>query len=86
MGAASLIAGCASSTAVRPETTTAIPPAPAYLQPVEVARPRKGENALLVAVREKAGRVKANTIIGAARRDWECMRAGLAGARCDEPR
>ncbi|MDC7787985.1 hypothetical protein PQJ75_13900 [Rhodoplanes sp. TEM] len=65
--------------AVRPETTAAIPPAPAYLQPVAVPAPKRGENALLVAKREKLGREKANTIIGAARRDWTCMRTGLAG-------
>lgn len=82
--AASPLGGCASSTAVRPETTAAIPPPPTYLHPVEVARPKAGENALLIAKRERLGRERANAVIGAARRDWECLRAGLAGEPAGE--
>lgn len=52
-----------------------IPAAPAYLQPVVVLEPRVGENAVAVAARERAGRLKANSIIRNARAQWEKLRA-----------
>ncbi|WP_207199541.1 hypothetical protein [Rhodoplanes elegans] len=79
VAAISPIAGCGSSPAREPPAVS-IPPAPAYLQPVPVLPPRKGESVLAVAEREQTARKRANTIIGAARRDWECLRAGFAGA------
>ncbi|MTW19108.1 hypothetical protein GJ689_23190 [Rhodoplanes serenus] len=45
---------------------------------------KRGEHALVVAKRERFGRERANAIIGAARRDWECLRAGLAGEPAGE--
>ena len=51
-----------------------LPAAPAYLTPVAVPDPREGEPLLAVAARERAGRLKANTIIRSARLQWERMR------------
>ena len=77
LAATSLLAACASSPGR--ETTTSVPPAPGYLREVEVAPPRNNENALSVLEREQNARLEQNTIICAARSDWERMRAGLAG-------
>lgn len=82
LAAASLLAGCASL-AVKPEIAAHVPEAPAYLHPVSVAKPRKGESCVVVASREQGGRVKANVIIGDARRDWTAMRAQLAGEKTE---
>jgi hypothetical protein len=46
-----------------------LPPAPAYAQPVLVADPRVGDDALVVAARERLGRVQANCVITHFR-DW----------------
>jgi hypothetical protein len=70
-----LLAGCAgSSSGVREIVRRELPPAPAYMQPVAVPEPRTGENAVVVAARERAGRLKANTIISNARVQWEKLR------------
>lgn len=46
-----------------------LPPAPAYARPVPVADPRVGDDALVVAARERLGRVQANCVITHFR-DW----------------
>jgi hypothetical protein len=46
-----------------------LPPAPAYAQPVLVTDPRVGDDALVVAARERLGRVQANCVISHFR-DW----------------
>ena len=51
-----------------------LPAAPGYLAPVLVPDPKPGENAINVAARERAGRLKANTII-ATRLQWDRLRA-----------
>ena len=78
LAATLLVAGCGSLPARAPATTE-VPPSPAYLQEVKVLPPKAGENVLQVAAREQDARLRANVIIGAARRDWECMRSRLAG-------
>jgi hypothetical protein len=42
--------------------------------PVAVPEPMTGENAVAVAARERAGRLKANRIIRNARAQWEKLR------------
>lgn len=76
-----LLGACASSSSVRDIVQREIPGPPGYLQPVLVAEPKKGENALTVAVRERAGRLKANTIIRNARDQWEKLRAAYRARR-----
>lgn len=61
-----------------------VPPEPAYLQPVEVAPPRQGESILALAKREQDARERQNVIICAARRDWQRVRQGLAGAKIED--
>ena len=58
-----------------------LPAAPAYMQPVAVLEPKAGENAVNVAARERAVRLKANAIIRNARAQWEKLRRTYAKAR-----
>ena len=58
-----------------------LPAAPAYLRPVAVPEPKAGENALSVAARERAGRLKANTVIRSARAQWEKLRAAYKASK-----
>ena len=70
------LAACASSgSGIKDVVRRDLPAAPAYLAPVTVLEPKVGENALAVAARERAGRLKANTIIRNARRQWDSLRA-----------
>jgi hypothetical protein len=69
-----LLAGCAGSGSVREIVRRDLPAAPAYLNPVPVPEPKAGERTLEVAARERAGRLKANTIIRSARAQWERLR------------
>lgn len=55
-------AGCSTSPPAELVTRT-LPEAPAFAQPVLVAKPRLGEDTLLIAARERAGRAKANQTI-----------------------
>jgi hypothetical protein len=61
--------------------TAAVPPPPAYLHPVDVAKPRRGETCTALADREQSARVAQAIIIGAARADWADMRARLGGQK-----
>ena len=77
-----LLAGCAGSgSGVREIVRRDLPAAPAYLNPVLVPEPKAGEGALEVAARERAGRLKANTIIRSARAQWERLRKTYRRAR-----
>ena len=77
-----LLAGCAGSgSQLREVVSRDLPVAPAYLQPVAMPEPRAGESAVAVAARERAGRLKANTIIRNARAQWEKLRKAYAKAR-----
>ena len=76
------LAACAGSgSGLKEVIRRDLPAAPAYLQPVSVLEPRAGENALSVAARERAGRLKANTIIRNARTQWEKVRAAYRAAK-----
>jgi hypothetical protein len=55
-----------------------LPPAPAYAQPVQVADPRVGDDALVVAARERLGRVQANCVITHFRDWYERVRQAYA--------
>ena len=57
-----------------------LPAPPAYLVPVLVPEPKAGENAVTVAARERAGRLKANTVIRTTRLQWERLRAAYRKA------
>jgi hypothetical protein len=70
-----LLGGCAGSdSGVRAVVRRDLPAPPAYLMPVAVPEPMTGENAVAVAARERAGRLKANSIIRNARAQWEKLR------------
>jgi len=56
-----------------------LPAAPGYLNPVAVPDPKAGEDMLAVAARERAGRLKANTIIRNARAQWDKLRKTYRG-------
>lgn len=76
------LAACAGSGSnLREVVRRDLPVAPAYLQPVAVPHPRAGEHALAVAARERAGRLKANTIIRNTRAQWERLRAAYKATR-----
>jgi hypothetical protein len=55
-----------------------LPPAPAYAQPVPVSDPRVGDDALVVAARERLGRVQANCVITHFRDWYERVRQAYA--------
>ena len=70
-----LLAGCAGSgSGARAVVRRDLPAPPTYLAPVAVAEPKVGEDAVAVAARERAGRLKANSIIRNARAQWEKLR------------
>ena len=70
-----LLAGCAgSNSGAREIVRRELPAAPGHLTPVLVPEPRRGENAIVVAARERAGRLKANSIIRNARAQWDRLR------------
>ena len=71
-----LLAACAGSgSGLRDVVRRDLPVPPGYLAPVLVPDPKAGENAVNVAARERAGRLKANTIIKNARAQWDRLRA-----------
>jgi hypothetical protein len=77
-----LLTACAGSgSQLREIVRRDLPAAPAYLSPVAVAEPRAGESAVAVAARERAGRLKANTIIRNARTQWDKLRAAYRKTR-----
>jgi hypothetical protein len=77
-----LLAACAGSgSQLREVVRRDLPAAPAYLLPVAVAQPKTGENAVVVAARERAGRLKANSIIRNARAQWDKLRAAYRKSR-----
>lgn len=66
-----MLAACSSYT----EPKRILPGPPAYAQEVRVPDPKAGEDVVVVALRERAGRRKANRIIGAMRGDWTAMKS-----------
>ena len=77
-----LLAACAGSgSELKDVIRRDLPAAPAYLRPVAVLEPKAGENAVSVAARERAGRLKANTVIRNARAQWEKLRAAYEVSR-----
>jgi hypothetical protein len=76
-----LLAACAGSGSnLRDVVRRDLPAAPAYLAPVLVPDPKAGEPLLGIAARERAGRLKANTIIRSARTQWDKLRAAYKKA------
>lgn len=68
------LVGCtASNSGVREVIRRDIPGPPSYLSPVIVPEPKAGEDVLVIAGRERAGRLKANRIILGARSQWKAM-------------
>ena len=77
-----LLTGCAGSgSKLQDVVRRDLPAAPAYMRPIAVPDPRAGEDALNVAARERAGRLKANTIIKNARAQWEKLRKAYKKAK-----
>lgn len=58
-----------------------LPGPPAYAQEVRAPDPRPDEQCYPVALRERVGRLKANTIIRAMKADWSTMKATYAKGR-----
>ena len=54
------LSGCATSNSALNRT---LPPPPEFARPVDVAQPKRGEHAVAVAARERAGRIQANHVI-----------------------
>lgn len=75
-----MLGGCAGSN-VNDLLPRALPPAPAYAQEVKVPAPKPGESCYAVAGRERAGRLRANAIIRAWRKDAAATRATFAAGR-----
>lgn len=77
-----MLTGCASSgSGVREIVRRDLPAAPSYMRPVAVPDPQAGEQLLTVAARERAGRLKANTIINRSRAQWEKLRKAYRKTR-----
>jgi len=76
-----LVACAGSASGIKDVIRRDLPAAPAYLAPVAVLEPKAGENALSVAARERAGRLKANTIIRNARAQWQKLRAAYRASK-----
>lgn len=75
--ALAMSAGCSTfaSPAVAP---VALPPLPACARPVDVATPAVGEPLLLIAARERAGRLEANRNIACVSSWYQALREGFA--------
>lgn len=71
-----MLSACATSS---PVAERSLPAAPSYAVPAVVAEPRDGEACLLVAGRERQGRVTNATIIEDLVADWNAMAATYAG-------
>ena len=56
-------AGCASSRPAETPVTRQLPEAPAFARPVVLPPHREGDDMLVVAGRERAGRARANDVI-----------------------
>lgn len=70
-----ILSGCAAWRPIKPPPRE-LPPEPAFLQEVRVQH-RVGDDLLLVAARERAGRAKANDIIFCARAERRALAAVL---------
>jgi hypothetical protein len=75
IAAASMLTACGSSSAIKPPVARELPKPPSYMQEVHVPEPKEGEDLLVVATRERRGRLKANKIIKRSRAAWGTMRA-----------
>lgn len=70
------LAGCATSG--NPGLARSLPAAPNYARPVLTADPKVGEDALVVAARERLGKAQANCIIQNFRDWYERVREAYA--------
>ncbi|MBB3810069.1 hypothetical protein [Pseudochelatococcus contaminans] len=59
-----------------------LPPLPAYAETVKVRKPTLGEDPLVIAARERAGRGAANRRIKALVAWYDCVRTQYAGGQC----
>lgn len=65
-----ILSACWTSGSAQAVTPRTVPGAPGWLAPVQVRDPQLGEDPLLVAARERAGRIQANRIISWAAKEW----------------
>lgn len=70
------LAGCATFADAPPERL--LPVSPSYARPVEVSEPRRGEDPVEVAARERAGRVAANGRLTRFGAWYSCVRSDYA--------
>ncbi len=80
---ASLSLSLISCSATRPSINTAVPTIslpdpPAVLRPVEVKQPQLGDDPLIIAARERQGRLQANARINAGVAAWKEMQSFYA--------
>jgi hypothetical protein len=78
--ATTTLGGCGSRPGREPIDRT-LPVRPAYVKPVERPDPRAGESLLVVAKRERQGRIEANGIIERFGGWYDGVRRRLAGGR-----
>lgn len=60
-----------------------LPPLPEWAQIVSIAKPKAGEDVLLIAARERAGRGEANRRLSALSRWYDCLRNHYQGGACN---
>ena len=70
------LSGCATSSDV--PTARSLPAAPAWAAPIGVQEPKAGEHVLVVAARERSGRLRANSTISSFRGWYDSVRENYA--------
>jgi hypothetical protein len=75
------LSGCVTSGSAPVPVARHLPAPPSYAKPVEVAEPKRGDDALLVAARERAGRKQANSRLTAFRNWYEDVRTSYEEAK-----
>lgn len=73
------LAGCAGLTPAKVTVHRDLPQSPSWAIPVAVPPPKAGDDPLMIAARERAGRGDANRRIIALRDWYEAIRADYAG-------
>lgn len=74
-----MLSGCVTSD--NPPLQRNLPAAPSYVRPVSVSDPKAGDDALVVAARERAGRIQANCVITSFKSWYEGVRTSYSGGK-----
>ncbi len=73
-----MLSSACSTLPGEPPVARQLPAEPDFARPVKIADPRPGESAIVVAARERAGRLQANRVIEAFRGFYSSVRASYA--------